>query len=112
MELLCDGAIAALSAIGLTAVIWVLAGAILHPRRRDLMGTVAVVPASGAAENLEYTVRTLLRTRYEAGGFTRIVILDGGLDTDAQKVADLLCRSEYDVAVCRKEDLLENLEIE
>ena len=53
MELLHDGVIAALSAIGLTAVIWVIAGAILHPRRRGTIDAVAVIPARGAAENLE-----------------------------------------------------------
>ena len=105
MELLHDGVIAALSAIGLTAVIWVLAGAILHPRRRDLMGAVAVVPASGAAENLEYTVRALERSRYEEGGFTRIVILDCGLSDDALKVADILCRDDYDVTICQRKTI-------
>lgn len=109
MELLQDGVIAALSAIGLTAVIWVIAGMILHPRRRGTMETVAVIPASGAAENLEHTVRALTRSRYEEGGFTRIVILDCGLSEDAKKVADILCRGEYDVTVCHKDELLEIL---
>lgn len=105
MELLHDGVIAALSAIGLTAVIWVIAGAILHPRRRGTLDAVAVVPASGAAENLEYTVRALERSRYEVGGFRRIVILDCGLSDDALKVADILCRDDYDVTICKKETL-------
>ena len=105
MELLHDGVIAALSAIGLTAVIWVIAGAILHPRRRGTIDAVAVVPARGAAENLEYTVRTLERTRYEAGGFTRIVILDCGLSADALKVAEVLCRDDYDVTICKRETI-------
>lgn len=110
MELLQDGVIAALSAIGLTAVIWVIAGLILHPRRRGTMETIAVVPACGAAEKLEHTVRALTRSRYEEGGFTRIVILDCGLDDEAQKVAELLCRRNYDVSVCRKEEFLQILE--
>lgn len=110
MELLQDGVIAALSAIGLTAVIWVIAGMILHPRRCGTMETVAVIPARGAAEKLEHTVRSLLRSRYEEGGFTRIVILDCGLDDEAQRVADILCRGEYAVSVCRKDELLKELE--
>ena len=105
MELLHDGVIAALSAIGLTAVIWVIAGAILHPRRRGTLDAVAVIPASGAAENLEYTVRALERSRYEVGGFTRIVILDCGLSEDALRVADILCRDDYDVTICKKETI-------
>lgn len=110
MELLQDGVIAALSAIGLTAVIWVIAGAILYPRRRGTMETVALIPACGAAENLEHTVRALLRSRYEEGGFARIVILDCGLDGEAQRVAEVLCRGDYDVITCRKEELLQILE--
>ena len=105
MELLHDGVIAALSAIGLTAVIWVLAGVILHPRRRGTLDAVAVIPASGAAENLEYTVRALERSRFEEGGFTRIVILDCGLSEDALHVADVLCRDDYGVTVCKKETI-------
>ena len=105
MELLHDGVIAALAAIGLTAVIWVTAGAILHPRRRGMIDAVAVIPVSGAAENLEYTVRALERTRFETGGFTRIVILDCGLGEDAIKVADILCRDDYDVTICKKETI-------
>ena len=105
MELLHDGVIAALSAIGLTAVIWVIAGTILHPRRRDIMDVAAVIPARGAAENLEYTVYALEKTRFEAGGFTRIVILDCGLSDDALKVADILCRDDYDVTICKKETI-------
>lgn len=105
MELLHDGVIAALSAIGLTAVVWVIAGAFLHPRRRGTIDAVAVVPAFGAAEKLEYTVRALERSRYEVGGFRRIVILDCGLSDDALKVADILCRDDYDVTICKKETI-------
>lgn len=105
MELLHDGVIAALSAIGLTAVVWVIAGAILHPRRRDTMDVAAVIPAFGAAENLEYIVRALERSRYEVGGFTRIVILDCGLSDDALRVADILCRDDFDVTICKKETI-------
>ena len=105
MELLHDGVIAALSAIGLTAVIWVIAGAILHPRRRGTIDAAAVIPARGAAENLEYTVRALERSRYEEGGFRRIVILDCGLSDDALKVAEVLCRDDYDVTICQRETI-------
>ena len=92
MELLEDGVIAALSAIGLTAVIWVIAGLILHPRRRGTMETIAVIPACGAAEKLEHTVRALTRSRYEEGGVTRIASVDGGRGEEARKGAQLLCR--------------------
>ena len=98
MRLLQDGVVAALAAIGLTAVIFLLVSAIVHPRRR---GTI---PAT-AAKTLEYTVRALLRSRYEEGGFSRVVIVDCGLADEPRRVAELLCRSEYEVYLCQREEL-------
>ena len=76
MRLLQDGVVAALAAIGLTA-----------------------------AKTLEYTVRALLRSRYEEGGFSRVVIVDCGLADEPRRVAELLCRSEYEVYLCQREEL-------
>ena len=92
MRLLQDGVVAALAAIGLTAVIFLLVSAIVHPRRRE-------------AKTLEYTVRALLRSRYEEGGFSRVVIVDCGLADEPRRVAELLCRSEYEVYLCQREEL-------
>ena len=59
----------------------------------------------GAAETLEHTVRTLESERYASGGFSRIIIADCGMDEDAQRVAQLLCRESFDVTVCPQGDL-------
>ena len=69
MRLLQDGVVAALAAIGLTAVIFLLVSAIVHPRRRGTIPATAVIETCGEAKALEYTVRALLRSRYEEGGF-------------------------------------------
>lgn len=100
MELLRDGVIAALSAIGLTAVIWVTLGIIFYPRRRGTIPAVAVVSASGDGGKLEHTVRALERSRYEEGGFARIIILDRGLSEQGLALAELLCRDDYAVSLC------------
>lgn len=60
---------------------------------------------AGAAEALEHTVRTLESERYASGGFSRIIIADCGMDEDAQRVAQLLCRESFDVTVCPQDDL-------
>ena len=39
------------------------------------------------------------------GGFSRIIIADCGMDEDAQRVAQLLCRESFDVTVCPQGDL-------
>ena len=57
MRLLQDGVVAALAAIGLTAVIFLLVSAIVHPRRRGTIPATAVIEACGEAKTLEYTVR-------------------------------------------------------
>ena len=74
MRLLQDGVVAALAAIGLTAVIFLLVSAIVYPRRRGTIPATAVIEACGEAKTLEYTVRALLRSRYEEGGFCRTAL--------------------------------------
>ena len=105
MRLLQDGVVAALAAIGLTAVIFLLVSAIVHPRRRGTIPATAVIEACGEAKTLEYTVRALLRSRYEEGGFSRVVIVDGGLSEEHRRVAELLCRDDYEVELCRPAEL-------
>ena len=99
MQLLQDGVIAALAAVGLATIVWFTVTALTHPRER------VIVPARGAAEALEHTVRTLESERYASGGFSRIIIADCGMDEDAQRVAQLLCRESFDVTVCPQGDL-------
>ena len=105
MRLLQDGVVAALAAIGLTTLIFLFLSALVHPRRRDTLPATAVVEVCGEGAALEYTVRALLRSRYEEGGFSRVVIVDGGLSEEARSAAALLCRSEYEVYLCKNEDL-------
>ena len=105
MRLLQDGVVAALAAIGLTAVIFLLISAVVHPRRRGTVGAIALVPVCGEEKRLEYTVRALERSRYEEGGFSRIVIVDCGLAEEYRRVAELLCRDDYDVVLCRPGEL-------
>ncbi len=105
MRLLQDGVVAALAAIGLTTLIFLFLSALVHPRRRGALPATAVVEVCGEGAALEYTVRALLRSRYEEGGFSRVVIVDCGLSEEPRNVAELLCRSEYEVYLCKKEDL-------
>lgn len=106
MELLQDGIIAALSAVGVTALIWLTAELFLRPRREATMPTFTIVPARGDAEALEATIRTIRRT----GGAcrTRVLILDEGLCARSRAVAELLSRGD-DVCLCTKETLWEEM---
>ena len=73
MQLLQDGVIAALAAVGLATIVWFTVTALTHPRERVRSETAVIVPARGAAEALEHTVRTLESERYASGGFSRII---------------------------------------
>ena len=89
MQLLQDGVIAALAAVGLATIVWFTVTALTHPRERVRSETAVIVPARG----------------YASGGFSRIIIADCGMDEDAQRVAQLLCRESFDVTVCPQGDL-------
>ena len=105
MQLLEDGIIAALAAVGLVTLLFTLISALIRPRARDMLDAFAVV-LCGAEDGgrLEHPVRALERARYEYGGFRRIVILDGGMDEDARKIAALLCRDGFDVSLRSREE--------
>ena len=101
MRLLEDGIIAALAAVGLVTLLFLLISALVRPRAHGMLDAFAVVPCGAEdGKKLEYTVRALERARYEYGGFRRIVILDCGMDEDARKVAALLCRDAFGVSLC------------
>lgn len=91
MQLLTDSVLAVLAAVGLASIFWLVLTPLLRPRcAAD--NTLALVAASGSAEDLEQSVRMLVRLRAEERVFSRIVILDGGLDEEARARANLLCR--------------------
>lgn len=98
MQLLEDGIVAALAAIGLASLFCLLFASFSRRRCRCGLDAVVVVPCrAGEGARLEQTVRALERARYEYGGFRTVVILDRGMDADAKKIAALLCRDGYDV---------------
>lgn len=99
MQLLQDGVIAVLSALGLTTLFYALIAVLLRPRGpRETDAAVLVPCRGGESAKLERTVRSLERARYEFGGFRRIIILDRGMDEETKAVASLLCRDAFDVS--------------
>ena len=98
MQLLSDGVIAVLAALGLVTLLYALITALARPYKPAQNDTAVLVPCRGdASARLEAAVRALERSRCTYGGFRRIVILDQGMDEDAKAVASLLCREAYDV---------------
>ena len=93
MQLLEDGIIAALAAVGLIALLWLPVSLLARPCKKDALDAAVLVPcAAGEGARLEQTVRALERARREYGGFRRIVIVDRGMDEEDRRIAALLCR--------------------
>ncbi|MEF2658693.1 hypothetical protein [Dysosmobacter sp.] len=98
MNVFRDGVIAFFSAVGMTTVVWLLAGAVLHAGRPTIPGLLLVLPVRGEALALEHDVRELRRVRSSLPG-ARIVIVDCGLTAEARGLADYLAEREDNAAV-------------
>lgn len=93
MTLLQDGLIAFLSAVGLTALVWLVAGAVLHTGRPIVPGLLLVLPLRGEALAMEADVRELRRPQSRLPG-ARMVLVDCGLTEDARGLAQYLADRE------------------
>ena len=89
MLLLQDGVIAFLSAVGLTAIVWLVAGAFLHAGRPMVPGVLLVLPLRGDAPAMEADLRELRRLRRQLPG-AKILLADCGLNDDARALAAYL----------------------
>ena len=104
MRFLHDGCIAALAAVGLATLVYLVISAFCRPKLGLYAPAEAVVRAEGGAVGLEHTVRELLACRYERRCFARVVILDCGLDDEGRAVAQLLERENFAVELLSPEE--------
>lgn len=104
MLLLQDGVLAFLSAVGLTTIVWALAGAALRIGGRPAIpGLLLVLPLKGEALAMEADVRELRRVQGGLPG-AKIVLADCGLTPDARALAQYLAdREKNAVLVSRSE---------
>ena len=93
MALLQDGLIAFLSAVGLTTVIWLAAGVLLHAGRPAVPELMLVLPLRGNAPAMEADMRELRRLQNQLPG-ARIVLADCGLTAEARALARYLAERE------------------
>ena len=98
MGVLQDGVIAFFSAVGLTTVVWFLAGAFLHAGRPVIPGLLLVLPLRGEALAMEADVRELRRARHSLPG-SKIVLADCGLTEDARALARYLADREESIVL-------------
>lgn len=103
MVLLQDGLIAFLSAVGLTTVIWLVAGLFLHTGRPTIPGLLLVLPLRGEALAMEADVRELRRLQNQLSG-TKIVLADCGMTEDAKGLARYLAEREKNAELVDAKD--------
>ena len=93
MALLQDGLIAFLSAVGLTTVVWLAAGVLLHAGRPAVPELMLVLPLRGEALAMEADVRELRRLQNQLPG-AKIVLADCGMTEEARGLARYLAERE------------------
>ena len=98
MVLLHDGLLAFFSAVGVTTVVWLLAGVFLRAGRPAIPGLLLVLPLRGEALAMEADVRELRRLRQRLPG-ANIILADCGMSTDARALAAYLADREEGIAL-------------
>lgn len=93
MIMLQEGLIAFFSAVGLTTVIWLAAGALFHAGRPFVSGLLLVLPLRGEAPSMEADVRELRRIQGRLPG-AKMILVDCGLTEDARCLAQYLADRE------------------
>ena len=105
MQLLQDGLVAMLAAIGLASIMWMVVKAVLYaPLERRRQGTVALIPAQGDGERLEEQLRFLDGLRRERGLSGRALLVDCGLNEEGRKLARLLSGRYRWVILCGRDE--------
>ena len=98
MTLLQDGLIAFLSAVGVTTLVWIVAGAFFGAGRPAIPGLLLVLPLRGEALAMEADVRELRRLRRQLPG-AGILLADCGMSADARALAAYLADRTEGVAL-------------
>lgn len=100
MQLWQDGLVAALAAVGLASIFWMVVRAVLFAPPTQRWRTAVLISAQGDGENLEDQVRSLARLGRDRGAFGRILIVDCGLTEEGRTLARLLARGDRQISLC------------
>ena len=102
MNLLQDGILAFLCAVGLATVIWFMAGALLHSGRPAIPGLMLVLPLQGEALSMEADVRELRRLQSQLPG-AKIVLRDCGMTAQARALAEYLVQRQDNADIIQEQ---------
>lgn len=102
MELMGDGLIAFLAAVGVSTILWLLAETLLR-RHRPVAEAVLVLPVRGDGATMERALHLTMEQR--ATGETPILLADCGLDETGLRLAQSLTQRYSRVQLCPAEEL-------
>lgn len=102
MELMGDGLIAFLAAVGVSTILWLLVETLLR-RHRPVAEAVLVLPVRGDGATLERALHLTMEQR--ATGETPILLADCGLDETGLRLAQSLTQRYSRVQLCPAEEL-------
>lgn len=102
MELMGDGLIAFLAAVGVSTILWLLAETLLR-RHSPVAEAVLVLPVRGDGATLERALHLTMEQR--ATGETPILLADCGLDETGLRLAQGLTQRYSRVQLCPAEEL-------
>lgn len=91
MELLQDGLLAFLIAVGMAACVWLAAGALFGSGKCRNPELLLVLPLRGSAPAMEQDLRELLRIRVSSLPAAAIVLADCGLTEEGRRLAEYYC---------------------
>lgn len=104
MSIFWEGVVAFLAAVGLTALLWLLADALLRRREPSLHAAI-VLPVRGGGEQLDYAVYTACTVRERLGRYTPVLLVDCGLEEPARQRAAFLAENNNCVTVITPSEL-------
>lgn len=102
MELMGDGLIAFLAAVGVSTILWLLAETLLR-RHSPVAEAVLVLPVRGDGATLERALHLTMEQR--ATGEAPILLADCGLDETGLRLAQSLTQRYSRVQLCPAEEL-------
>jgi|GEM_PF-266359 len=88
------------------AAVWIVYGRLVTPVRAGKGERLyAAIYAKGSTPELARTVEGLLWLVSTGKANMELIIIDGGMDSESRKMAELLVRDHYGIRLCDKEDL-------
>ena len=98
-----EAVLAFLSAVGISAIVWIVADALFSRREKTIHASV-LLPLSGAAEDMEYAASGARHALRQMHGDGVVLLVDCGMDAESLRRAGLLAGDLNDVKlVCPEE---------